>query len=135
MAPKLKAVSELGSVQANGHGWRARVQFNRELMVSGPTYYGRAARRKAEASLAQAQLASTREEMQQRPRDMMVASGQPAAPLVAVGHPEQVSTAPSVVAAPAAFSVAIVPLQQVGAPGLPRKRLCGNSMGSDSLTW
>ena len=74
----------------------------------------------------------------------MVASGQPAAPLVAVGHPEQVSAAPSVVAAPAAFSVAIVPLQQVGAPGLPRKRLRGKSpikvflhvsMGSDSLAW
>ena len=53
----------------------------------------------------------------------MVASGQPAAPLVAVGHPEQVSAAPSVVAAPAAFSVAIVPLQQAGMGGLPRKRL------------
>ena len=65
------------------------------------------------------------EEMQQRPWDMMVASGQPAAPLVAVGHPEQVSTAPSVVAAPAVFSVAIFPLQQVGVPGLPRKWLCG----------
>ena len=74
-----------------------------------------------------ARQASTRDEMQQRLRDMMVASGQPAAPLVAVGHPEQVSAAPSVVAAPAAFSVAIVPLQQVGAPGLPRKRLRGKS--------
>ena len=80
--------------------------------------------RKAEADLAQARQAS-RVRRCNSLRDMMVASGQPAAPLVAVGHPEQVFSAPSVVAAPASSSVAIVPLQQVGAPGLPRKRLRG----------
>ena len=51
----------------------------------------------------------------------------PAVPSVAVGSPEQAPAAPSVVVAPAGSSVPIVPLQQVGAPGLPRKRLRGES--------
>ena len=78
MAPKLKAVSELGKVQKCGDGWRAKVEFSRKLIVTGPKRHGPAARRKAEADLAQAQGASTRDEMQQRLWDMMVASEQPA---------------------------------------------------------
>ena len=51
----------------------------------------------------------------------------PAVPLVAVGSPEQAPAVPSVVVVPAGSSVPIVPLQQVGAPGLPGKRLRGKS--------
>ena len=68
-----RSVCKLGTVQKHGTGWRARV-----LRVTGPTRYGWDARTKAEADLAQARQASTRKEMQQRLRDMMVASGQPA---------------------------------------------------------
>ena len=67
----LRSVCQLGSVQKHGTGWRARV-----LCVTGPTRYGWDARTKAEADIAQARRASTRKEMQQRLRDMMVASGQ-----------------------------------------------------------
>ena len=88
------AVSELGSVQKHRGGWRVIVFLGGE--VTGPTHHGPAARRKAEADLAQAQGASTRDEMQQRLRDMIVASGQPAAPSVAVGPPEQAPAAPLV---------------------------------------
>ena len=76
MAPKLKAVSELGKVQKCGDGWRAKVEFSGKLIVTGPKRHGPAARRKAEADLAQARCASTRDEMQQCLRDMSVASGQ-----------------------------------------------------------
>ena len=64
MAPKLKAVSELGTVVEHGNGWRAWVRFGRDVVVAGPVHYGRAARREAEADLAQARQASTRDEMQ-----------------------------------------------------------------------
>ena len=64
MAPKLKAVSELGTVVEYGNGWRAWVRFGRDVVVAGPVHYGRAARREAEADLAQARQASTRDEMQ-----------------------------------------------------------------------
>ena len=68
-----RAVCELGSVQKNGNGWRVQVCFGRDVVVYGPTHNGPAAGRKAEADLAQARQASTREEFQQRLRDMMVA--------------------------------------------------------------
>ena len=77
--------------------------------VTGPTRYGWDARTKAEADLAQARQASTREEMQQSLRDMHVASGRPAALSVAVGLPEQAPAAPSMGVALAAPSVAVVP--------------------------
>ena len=107
------------------------------IVVFGPMHCWPAARRKAEADLAQARQASTRDEMQQRLRDMLIASGQPDAPSVAVGPPEQASAAPSVMVAPAAPSVSIVPLQQVGSPGPPSKRLCQqpSSSWSSSHTW
>ena len=100
-------------------------------------HHGSAARRKAEADLAQARQASTRDEMQQCLRDMNVASGQPAAPSVAVGPPEQAPAAPSVAVAPVASSVAVGPLQQVGTPGPPGKRLRGRSpgLGTTGQSW
>ena len=64
MAPKRKAVSELGTVAEHGNGWRAWVKLGCDRVVFGPTHYGRAGRREAEADLAQARQASTREEMQ-----------------------------------------------------------------------
>ena len=81
MAPKLKVVSELGSVVEHGNGWRAWVKFSRDEVVRGPTHYGLAARRKAEADLARARQASTRDEMQRRLRDMRLASAVEATPL------------------------------------------------------
>ena len=68
----LRAVCQLGSVQKHGTGWRARVMFSCR-QITGPTRYGWDARTKAEVDLAQARRASTREEFQQRLRDMMVA--------------------------------------------------------------
>ena len=128
----MKAVSGLGFVVAHGNGWRVKV-----FGVVGPTRKGQAGRRKAEGDLVWVRQASTRDEMQQRLRDMLIASGQPAAPSVAVGPPEQASAAPSVMVAPAAPSVSIVPLQQVGSPGPPRKRLRQqpSSSWSSSHTW
>ena len=73
MGWKAKAVSEFGSVQKHGNGWRVRVDVGCALVVSGPPYYRLAARRKAEADLAQARQASTREEMQPCLRDMVIA--------------------------------------------------------------
>ena len=80
MAPKQKAVSELGTVVYNGNGWRARVKFDRDLVAAGPTHYGPAARRKAEADLVHARRASTRDEMQRVLRNLKDASGPKAAP-------------------------------------------------------
>ena len=84
MGRKPKAVSELGSVQKRGNGWRAEARFafgpgqpGPLIGQPGPMLYGPAARTKAVADLARARQASTREEMHQRLRDMMVASGQP----------------------------------------------------------
>ena len=85
MGSKLRALSELGHVQKHGNGWRVKVRFGHELEVRGPTHHGPGARRKAEADLAQSRQASTRDEMQQRLRDMMVASGQPGVPSMVVG--------------------------------------------------
>ena len=64
MGPKQRAVSELGVVVEHGNGWRAKAQLGRGLVVTGPTHFGRAARRKAEADLVHARRASTRGEMQ-----------------------------------------------------------------------
>ena len=64
MAPKQKLVSELGTVAQHGNGWRAWVKLGCDRVVCGPTHVGRAGRREAEADLAQARQASTREEMQ-----------------------------------------------------------------------
>ena len=94
-----RVACQLGSVQKHGTGWRARV-----LCVTGPTRYGWGARTKAEADLAQARQASTREEMRQCLRDIKVASGHPAASSVAVGPSEQAAAAPSVAVAPARAS-------------------------------
>jgi hypothetical protein len=81
MAPKLKAVSELGTVVENGNGCRAWLRLGRDLVVTGPTHYGRAARREAEADLAQARQASTRDEMQRRLRNLSGVSGSKATSL------------------------------------------------------
>ena len=75
MAPKLKAVSELGTVAENGNGWRAWVKLGCDRVVFGPTHYGRAGRREAEADLAQARQASTREEMQSCLQNLRDVSG------------------------------------------------------------
>ena len=64
MAPKLKAVSELGIVVEHGNGWRVQVRLGHDCIVIGPTRYGSDSRSKAEADLAQARQASTRDEMQ-----------------------------------------------------------------------
>ena len=85
MAPKKLAISDLGRVRPHYNGWRAKVEFRRDLIVYGPTHHGPAARRKAEADLAQAREASTRDEMQRRLREMTDRAA-PAAPPVAVGH-------------------------------------------------
>ena len=70
MAPKQKAVSELGAVAEHGNGWRARAQLGRGLEVTGPTHFGPVARRKAEADLVHARRASTRDEMQRVLRNL-----------------------------------------------------------------
>ena len=87
--------------------------------------------RKAEADLAQARWASTCEEMQQRLQDMMVAPGHPAGPSVAVEPPEQHGM--PLHSGVLHSVVAVVPLQQEGSPGLPRKRLCGEQRLRDMM--
>ena len=84
---RLQSVCKLGTVQKHGTGWRARALFSSTHEVTGPTHHGRDARRKADADLAQARQASTRDEMQQCLRDMKVVSARAAGPSVAIGAP------------------------------------------------
>ena len=64
-----RAVCQLGSVQKCGSGWRVRVRCTVlpgcVLQRSGLMHYGLDARREAEADLARARQASTREDMLQ----------------------------------------------------------------------
>ena len=95
MAPKLKAVAELGAVAANGNGWCVWAQLGLGLVATGPTHFGPAARSKAVADLVRARRASTRDEMQRVLRNMK--DGSPC------GRPHPVGeTGPNAVEQPAA---------------------------------
>ena len=65
MATRQKPVCQLGGVQTNGNGRRAKVSTT-NLKAEGPTHHGPDADTKAAADLAYAQGARTRGEMKQR---------------------------------------------------------------------
>ena len=71
MAPPLKALTEIGSVCQHDNGWRVWVKLGRNVVVTGPTHRGHAARREAKGDLAEARQASTREEMQRLLQDKL----------------------------------------------------------------
>ena len=100
-APRLKDASELGTVAKHGDGWRALLQFGRGVMVIGPTHCAGAARKRAEADLAQARLASTRDEMQRCLSRMSSASRPDATTSLADPLPQQGLTHPRGVEQPA----------------------------------
>ena len=97
-------------------GWRAWVKLGRDRVVFGPTHYGRAGRREAEADLAQARQASTREEMQSCLQNLRDGAARAAMPSAATSGVAQSSDS-SGVKQPAARSK-----HEEGAQ--TRKRLC-----------